>query len=218
VSEWSVPDVIGSVGGIVGVVAAAVLGTKSLRVSRAALTETRRTADETRRAADAGETAARASETSAVAAREAAREAADVGRMEREREHDRLSPGPVPTIDAVLVWNPESLARNLFGTVTVPRDYRVLAEAVHRGGVRMPLGLDRVLHAGRPYRFHIERWPVGRTEPEMAYVAFRFWVPADGDDVEAWKCPCDRAMIEGGERGHWEWRAPISYVPSPAIS
>jgi len=47
-------------------------------------------------------------EVAAVAAQDYAREAAEVGRMEREREHDRLGPGPVPTIVTELESNPRS--------------------------------------------------------------------------------------------------------------
>jgi hypothetical protein len=221
VDGWGLPEWAGVVGGLTGiasVVVTAVIGVRTVRVAREALAETRRTADETRRTADAGEAAVSAAKVSAAAAEAAAREAGDVARMEREREHDRLGPGPVPTIVTTLESNPRSheLPRNLFGTVTVPRDYRVLADAVYRGGTRVSLSLDRVLHAGRTYRFPIELWPPGRTEPEVDHIAFRFWVPTDTDPVEAWKCPCDRPMVDGAERGHWEWRAPISYDrPNP---
>jgi len=45
-------------------------------------------------------------EVAAVAAQDYAREAAEVGRT--EREHDRLGPGPVPTIVTELESNPRS--------------------------------------------------------------------------------------------------------------
>lgn len=220
--EWNLPDVIGAAGGVIGVAVAIVMGVKSLNVAKGSLDVAKGSRDEAKRAADAGEVsaqaasdAARAGERSAEAAQASADEAATVNKIEREREHDRLGPGPVPTIVTTLEDSArgKSLPRNLFGTMTVPRDYRVVAEAVMRGGARTPLGLDRLVHAGRTYRFHIEHWPPGRTEPEVDHIAFRFWVPTETDQVEGWTCPCDRPMVEGADRGHWEWRAPISFKP-----
>ncbi|WP_422734058.1 hypothetical protein ACN26Y_00340 [Micromonospora sp. WMMD558] len=163
--------------------------------------------DEARRSADAAE-------VSAKAAQDSAREAAAVAAIERDREHDRLGPGPVPDITSKLETNPRGsgLPRTLWGTVTLPRDYRVRAFAVS-GNSSSQISLDLLVHAGRPYRFAIEQWPPGRTEPVAEYVLFRFWPPAETDDVDAWRCPCDRAQADGDERtqGHWEWRVPVQY-------
>ncbi|MEH1058343.1 hypothetical protein V6U89_24425 [Micromonospora sp. CPCC 206171] len=229
---WSTADVIGAVGGLVGLMGVIVtwaLGAKSLRVSRASVQVSEEAKEEARRSADAGERSAvaaenanQAGERSADAAQESARQAAEVARMEREREHDRLSPGPVPHMNVELESNPRgaSLPRTLFGVVSVPRDYRVRAEAVIEGGGHTALGLPLLLHAGRSYRFTIEQWPPGRMNPQVEFVLFRFWVPVEEiDKVAGWDCPCDRPMIDGSDRGHWEWRAPIQYelAAAPAI-
>ncbi|MEH1055902.1 hypothetical protein V6U89_11900 [Micromonospora sp. CPCC 206171] len=194
-------DVITVVIALGGVVVAAL----SWVVSRGSRDEARRSAD--------------AAEVSAKAAQDSAREAAAVAAIERDRDHDRLGPGPVPDIAPKLETNPRNsgLPDTLFGTVTVPRDYRVRGFAV-RGNSSSPIGLDLLLHAGRPYRFAIEQWPKDRMEPVAEYVLFRFWPPAEVDDVDAWRCPCDRPQADGNEwtPGHWEWRAPVQYRRPPA--
>ncbi|MEV4820199.1 hypothetical protein [Micromonospora tulbaghiae] len=172
-------------------------------VSRGSRSEARRSAD--------------AAEVSAKAAQDSAREAAAIAAIERDREHDRLGPGPVPGIALELEPNPRDsgLPETLFGTITVPRDYRVRAVAV-RGNSSAPIGLDLLLYAGRPYRFAIEQMHPNRTEPVAEYVLFRFWPPAEIDDVDTWQCPCDRPQADGDNRpGHWEWRAPVEYRRPP---
>lgn len=121
-----------------GGVAVAVL---SWVVSRGSREEARRSAD--------------AAEVSAKAARDSAREAAAVAAIERERDHDRLGPGPVPDIAPKLETNRRGSGGpdTLFGTITLPRDYRVRAFAV-RGNSSSSIGLDLLLHAGRPLPLH----------------------------------------------------------------
>jgi gas vesicle protein len=199
------------IGAVVGAAVTVVIGLKSLRVTREA-------ARASERSADAGDRSAKAAEASARAAEESARDVRDQVRIEREREHERLGPGPVPSIETELETNPRlSTSRHLFGTLTVPRDYRVRAEAVTKGGSRTGLTLPALLHAGRSCRFHIEQWLPGRNEPEVEHILFRFWPPTDADEVEAWKCPCPRRPVDGDERGHWEWRAPVQYERGPML-
>ncbi|MCO1618972.1 hypothetical protein M8C11_30070, partial [Micromonospora sp. CPM1] len=153
VTWLNVITVLIALGGVV----AAVL---SWVVSRGSRSEAQRSAD--------------AAEVSAKAAQDSAREAAAIAAIERDREHDRLGPGPVPGIALELEPNPRDsgLPETLFGTITVPRDYRVRAVAV-RGNSSAPIGLDLLLHAGRPYRFAIEQMHPDRTEPVAEYVLFR---------------------------------------------
>lgn len=208
-SQVNWPDVISAA----GVVVALGLGIASLKVAHASK-------DEARRSAKAAEDSARAGEQAAEAAQASARQAAEAVRIEREREHARLGPGPVPEIEAKLEVNPRygpGGPRALFGEVTVPRDYRVRAEAVMAGGGYTSMSLPLLLHAGHPYRFAIEQWAPDRKKPQAEHVLFRFWPPAEGDDVNPWACPCGRPAADGAvsEHGHWEWLAPIRFVSPP---
>jgi hypothetical protein len=178
-------DVIGSLAGVGGVVVAVAFGVKAQRASRRA--------------------------ESATQQAEAAKQA--LVRVEHEREHERLGPGPVQIISAELVPNPrgDGLPQSLFGAVSVPRAYRVQADVVWKSGGRSRLGIDNVVFPGRKYRFEIEKWPTDRTEVEADHVLFRFWAPAKTDDAGWSSCPCDRPMVEGDNLGHWEWRAQVLF-------
>ncbi|MGN9804471.1 hypothetical protein [Micromonospora sp. L32] len=192
--QW--PDVVGAVGGIVGVVAAVGVGIPAVVAARRS---------------------ARAGEESAQAAKDAARGAADVARIERAREHARLAPPAPPEIKAEIEDHPRLGAdgAGLFGSITVPRDYRVKAEAVS-GNARSPISLPLLLRAGT-HSFEIEKWPRGREEPQTEFVLVRFWPPAEVDEVEHWTCPCDRPIADGDGPGHWEWRVPLDYY-NPIVS
>ncbi|WP_162642339.1 hypothetical protein [Streptosporangium sp. 'caverna'] len=157
---------------------------------------------------------------SARAARRSANEAARLSgieaerrRDEREERHERLAPSHPGSIVAVLEESAVGGPKNLFGSITVPRDYRVQAEGWVRDSYTL-LSLPLLLHANRPYRFHIEHWPPDREEPQTQEVRFHFWPPVDVDDTDPWTCSCGRPTGENADSfGHWELRVPITYEP-----
>lgn len=214
------PDVIGAVGGVVGVVAALAVGIPSVMAARRSARAGEEAAEAARDSARTGNESAEAARDSAAAAWDSAREAAAVTAIERAREHDRLGPGAPPPSGIPSDLGPKQrdsvVPATLFGTITVPRDYRVRAEAVTDNS-HSPIGLPLLLRANQPYRFAIEGWPPDRTEPRAQAVRVRFWPPADIDDVDRWTCPCDRPASEETDRspGHWVWLAPIQYEPPP---
>lgn len=162
------------------------------------------------RSAVASEDSADSAQRSAVASEESARAARDVVRIELDRRHDDLRPSPPSEVEATV--DGEGQFRTLFGTITVPRDYRVRGEAVlgHNSGVSH-LGLPLVLRANRTYRFQIENWPDSRRIPTAKELRFRFWPPVKVDPVEHWTCECGKVVLDGGGTGpgHWEWTVPV---------
>jgi hypothetical protein len=160
------------------------------------------------KSADAAARSAQAADASAEAAARSAAEAAALTRIERERDHERLFPAPPPEIPTEIGGDEPRLA--LFGTFTVPRDYRVRAHAVV-GAARTPISLPVLARANQPVRFFIEHWSEGRSVPQTQMIEFEFWPPAPGDDGEDWSCPCDRP--HGEQEGHWRWRVPPATPP-----
>ncbi|MEU8278396.1 hypothetical protein ACFYOK_35580 [Microbispora bryophytorum] len=159
---------------------------------------------------------AESADESAKAAQRSAEEAATISRIERDRRHDDLAPPHPGEIQA----EEESDTRlgaghyNVFGSITVPRDYRVRAQAWN-GTSLTPIALPLLLRANQPYRFHLDRLREGVTSGNPTEIRFRFWPPVpDLDDTDAWTCPCSRpAGTDVDARGHWELRVPIAYLP-----
>jgi hypothetical protein len=192
-------DAIGLLGGATGIVSALLVGRSNRSAHRSAV---------------ASERSAVAAEQSAVAADKTAKAEAEVARIEAEREHERLGPPALEKIDAH-----STRQDTLQGSITVPHDYRVRGEAVW-GNASWALNLPLLLIAGHKYTFQIESWTRDRKEPEARMLRFRFWPPAETDEVEHWSCPCGRPLQEGGTNspGHWERRVPINYVPPPMMT
>jgi hypothetical protein len=185
--NWA--DVIGVVGGLVGAVGGTV-------------------------GAVGGILAARANRVAARAEQHTSELAASSLHLDLERRHEDLSP-PAP---ASIVGQSEEHPRlgggyaNLFGSVTVPRPYRVRIEAL-TGDSSRPLHVSLVLRERVEHRFEIEQMPPDRRRPQAQVVRFRFWPPIEADDVVPWTCPCGRPveMGSGTGPGHWEWRVPLEY-------
>ncbi|WP_227014445.1 MULTISPECIES: hypothetical protein [Nocardiopsis] len=137
--------------------------------------------------------------------------------IRREQRHDDLGP-PHPGEIQTTTEPSRAAGQDLFGSITVPRDYRVAATA-HTGNSQCSLPLPLVLHAHVPHRFHIEHLPPGASGPRTQEVRFRFWPPIAGvDDANAWRCPCDRPTGETTEgQGHWEMRVPINHSRPPNL-
>lgn len=197
-------DIVGGVGGIVGIG----IGGVSAVIAGLAKRDSRRSAD--------------ASERSAVAAEKSANEAAELNRIEqerrkdeREREHRELAPEIHGEIVAEL--RDGRATPSLWGAITVPgNDYRVRATAVFEGGSSTELGIDHVIHSGQRVEIHIEQWPPGSERPKTKEIRFQFWPPIEGDGVDVWTCPCDRPVDEStGAPGHWERTCRVVFEPPP---
>lgn len=158
---------------------------------------------------------AEASHASAMAAQKSADEAATISRIELDRRHDDLAPAHPGELRAEERSDPQHPGYyNLFGSITVPRDYRVRAE-MWNGTALSPIALPLLLRANQSQRFHIDRVPTGATDSTAPIeVRIHFWPPVpDLDDTAPWTCACERQTgtdISG--RGHWELRIPITYV------
>jgi hypothetical protein len=147
-------------------------------------------------------------------ARRSAIAAESAVQIEGDREHERFAPIMPEHIDAYLTQ-----ARTLRGSITVGRDYRVRGETVSTGASGS-LDLPVLLRAGQEYEFQIEQWPPGRSEPQAEALRFRFWPPAEFDDVERWSCPCNRQTAEGtsASPAHWQRVVPIKFFDPTAVS
>lgn len=157
---------------------------------------------------------AKASANSAKSAEKSAEEAATISQIERDRRHDDLAPPHPGEIKAE--EEPDArLGRGhytAFGSITVPRDYRVKAEAWN-GTALTPIDLPLLLRANQPQRFFIDRTSNGKSN--VTEIRFQFWPPVPNlDDTDAWACPCARPTGDGATgRGHWELRVPVAYMP-----
>jgi hypothetical protein len=107
----------------------------------------------------------------------------------------------------------------LYGEITVPRVYRVRADAVS-GPMSRQIALDGVTKAGQSLEFMIEQWVPGQTKPETEEIVFRFWPPVEGTDgTGVWTCACGRAAQEAGDGpAHWERRVKVKYRRSRMVS
>lgn len=167
-------------------------------------------------AVHAAVSAHRSAKSSARSADEAARSRVideERRRDEREERHDGLAPKVPAEIKAEFRPN-ERLGGghgSLFGSITMPRGYRVKAEAL-MGQSRSELGLGMVAAPGREVELQIEPWHPDQEAPRVAEIEFRFWPPLEGDDVPSWSCGCGRPTGETLEgRGHWEQRVRVDY-------
>lgn len=138
----------------------------------------------------------------------------DRRREERERWHHECEPDLPGEVDAA--YRPSggrgSEDGALHGSITVPRVYRVQADAVS-GQSRRQIALEMLTKPNQPIEFMIERWPRGKTAVDTEEVVFRFWPPIEGaDGTGLWTCECGRP---GGGRldgdGHWERRVKVNY-------
>jgi hypothetical protein len=195
---------------LVAGVAGAVVATVALVRTRAATRSADAAARDSRAAAEEGAASAAAAQRSAEAAETAAAAAVQTARVSREHEHDLLHPDPVVDFEFEAAPDADHSGQStVVGSVTVPRDYRVYAEAIG-DAARWPLNLPTLLRANQPYRFEI-----GQSSRELRLL---FWPPDDGDggddenaDVEAWACPCGRDAAYGDlDSPHWQWRAAVT--------
>lgn len=138
-------------------------------ISVASVYYAHRSAKASETSAGAGQESARAAHESAQAARETVQIEAERRAEERERRHEDLGPPHPGEIVAELEESRGHAA--LFGSITVPRDYRVQAAAHMHGGSSTPLSLPILLEAHQPYRFMIEHWPPGQTAPRHSRCA-----------------------------------------------
>jgi hypothetical protein len=161
------------------------------------------------------------SRRSAAASRDSADEAkrlreieAERRAEERERRHEELGPVLPGQIEAEFRENRRLGGGHgsLFGAITLPRGYRVKAEA-RIGRSRTELSLGMVVAPGREVEFQIEPWHPEQEKPRTDEIVFRFWPPVEGaDDVSAWACGCGRPSGEAMDGpGHWEQRVKVSY-------
>lgn len=177
-TDWAA--ITGAVGGVIGAIA----GVGGAAVAMAARRDSRTSAD--------------AAEDSAEAARRSADADTAVAAIERDRQHRELTPQAPPTIEAFHKGN------SLFGSITVPRDYRVAADGIYRAGGSQKLALPLLLRANQQQEFQIELWPDGVQAPRSADVRkpttkeirFRFWPPIESDDAPPWDCPCGQPTGE----------------------
>lgn len=138
--------------------------------------------------------------------------------LEHQRRHDDLSPSTIAAVEGEVQAHPRfgGLPASLMASITVPRDYRVVIDAlVSPGGgsdaqASWPIGLPLLLRAGRPYTFEIEQWPSSKTTPIAKVLRIRYWPPTETDMVDPWTCPCRRSA-EHDDRapGHWEAVVPV---------
>jgi hypothetical protein len=159
---------------------------------------------------------------SVVEARRSADEAAkmreldeDRRREERERRHEELAPDLPGEIDASFRPNQRLGGGHgsLFGTIKLPRGYRVKAEAIATAGSRTELSLGMLVPPDREVEFQIEPRHPDQQELRMEEILFRFWPPVEGvDEVPSWSCECGRptgGTLEGA--GHWERRVKVTF-------
>jgi hypothetical protein len=197
--SWT--DIVGAVGGSVGVLVAL----PSLYFAR--------------RATNAGVDSAAAAREAGEAARRSADEAAALTQIERERRkdereqrHEELGPESPGVIVAEL--REGRATKSLFGSIRVPNNYRVRAGAIFHVGGLTELGVPLVIHANEWVDFQIEQWPPGSTQPKTQAIKFQFWPPLEVDGVDVWTCPCSRPVDESiGALGHWEWVVPVVWGP-----
>ena len=138
-------------------------------------------------------------------ARESAEEAAEVRRIEADRQHEDLKPVAPAKIETELRDD------TLWGSVTVQdRDYLVSATGIYSTGGEYQIELiPRLLRANQPREFPIESWPEGATGPKTREIRFRLWPPNDG--ASSWACRCGRPEGEDANSdGHWQWVVPVA--------
>lgn len=168
---------------------------------------------------------ARAGNVSAEASRRSAEEAAAIVAIERERRseerevrHADLAPPNPGEIITELRPNPRTGQSSLFGTITLPRGYRVRAARKYADGGSSDIGIAMLPPPNRVVDFHIEHWPPGATDVQTQELVFKFWPPLDIDDTDTWSCPCGRPTAEAMDGpGHWEWRVGVSDPGRPGI-
>lgn len=193
-----------------GVLVGALIGIPSVYFARAA-------AKAGQDSASSGKDSAAASRDSAEAARRSADEAAALNEIEAERRveerarwHHEL--GPTPPGKFVAESRKGTPTDTLVAAITVPRGYRIRAEAIFHDGGSTSAGLGNVLRPNQEAEFHFEQWPPGRKQAVTKEIWIRFWPPLDGDNVEVWTCSCGRPTGEALDGpGHWEWTVPVVY-------
>lgn len=181
----------------------------------AAIKYARRSAVEAKRSADhAGESVVEARRSADEAKRMRELEE-DRRREERERRHEDLAPVLPGEIDAAFKPNQRLGGGHgsLFGTIKLPRGYRVRAEAVTASGSSAELSLGMVVPPDREVEFQIEPRHPDQPAPRTEEIVFRFWPPVgDSDGVPGWSCECGRptgGTLEGA--GHWERRVKVNF-------
>ncbi|MFB9880969.1 hypothetical protein ACFFMN_23775 [Planobispora siamensis] len=169
-----------------------------------------------RQSAAASERSATASERSAAASEKSAADASVVVEMSVARRHEELGL-PQPVELQLEVKTGGLNGRWLAGTITLPRRYRVQAEA--RWGCFFSTHLHLPDFAEGRQEFFIEHWKDVQETPVTDLVVIRLWPPVDGDEPNPWSCPCGGPTGETlSGPGHWEVRIPIDYThPVPTV-
>ncbi|MFF5075786.1 hypothetical protein ACFY36_01960 [Actinoplanes sp. NPDC000266] len=158
----------------------------------------------------AGERSATAAEDAAITSRRSAEyagESADHAKVsaeassrltEAELQRDHRELRPEPSGEFVRIRNNRTQKVNIFYRCTLPRTYRVKADALTSGGARSPLNVDLVVPGGIPQDIFIGEAAL----PLPQSLEFRFWPPIEGDAGEFWRCPCARQADSNGAP-HW---------------
>jgi len=206
--------VVGAVGGVIGVAAAVGFGVWTIYRARDQDEAQQRTEALAREALTTSQESVAVAKDAAESSRRSADEAAKVAAVEVAQHHFDLAPTQ-KTVPTYLQEGHPGTHRDLFGVMTLPKDYQVRAVA-QTGNSTFPLNLQGLLRANEPHRFFIEKWPPDQTVPTAEVVILKLWPPTADDPVEQWSCGCGRPLTEGTDRdpGHWEMRLPLE--PPPA--
>jgi hypothetical protein len=169
------------------------------------------------RSTAAAEASSQAAKDSAAASNVSANAAADLLRVELDREHDDYSPKP----NGKFTFEPRSASPHLKVLTyrfTLDRPYRVIATAASMNNKSTTV--CSVTTPGRPdgdYLVSIEDWSADRKDSAWRELTLRFWPPqAQEGRARPWTCRCGLDVNQGDHAGHWDWSVKIE-PPKPTI-
>jgi hypothetical protein len=157
------------------------------------------------RGAKAAESATEIARVSAEASNVSARAAADLLRVELDREHDDYA----PQVAGKWVFEPRGTSPHvnvLTYRFKLDRNYAILAMAVGMNGMGQT---DCVVTApgqqDGDWRVHVEDWTPDREHSAFRKLILRFW-PQQAQEGRArpWSCRCGVRLDPGTHAGHWD--------------
>jgi len=158
------------------------------------------------RSAKAAESATEIARVSADASHVSAKAAADLLRVELDREHNLLA----PKVGGQWSLEPRSTSPHvkvLTYTFSLDRPYVILATAaaVNGNGQTVCSVSSTGSSTTSTYRVHVEDWARDREASGYRKLILRFWPPlAEEGRARPWTCRCGVQLDQGDHAGHWD--------------
>jgi hypothetical protein len=155
---------------------------------------------------------ARVADNALVIAQQSAVSAAEVSKVERDRDHHAYRPDLEHLGAFSTIWNEQSGRHNRVYTFNLPLTYRAHAHAINDNPneSRSYVGISpsNIIDAGHERRINLG----DSDQPLPKLLELKFWPPEIGDSGEPWSCPCGRPEhpVDQDSVGHWVVRVPVT--------